>query len=55
MKKEVDLLEYAAHKESVKNTARKGLNVAAFLGPYTITFLMFFVFPLVLGIIIAFS
>ena len=55
MMKEVNLLEYAAHKESVKNTARKGLNVATFLGPYAIAFIMFFVFPLILGIVIAFS
>ena len=55
MTKEIDLLQYAAHKEAVKNTTRKGLNVAAFLGPYTICFAMFFVFPLILGIIIAFS
>lgn len=55
MAKEVNLLEYANLKEARKNTARKGLSVATFLGPYTITFFMFFVFPLLLGIVIAFS
>ena len=55
MTKEVNLIEYASKKEARKNVLRKGFNVATFLGPYTICFVMFFVFPLILGIVIAFS
>lgn len=55
MAREVDLLEYASNKERNKNAAKKGLNVGIFLGPYAVCFAMFFVFPLVLGIVIAFS
>ena len=55
MTNEVDLLEYASRKERNKNSLRKCFNVAGFLGPYAVCFAMFFVFPLVLGIIIAFS
>ncbi|HOE15332.1 MAG TPA: sugar ABC transporter permease [Candidatus Paceibacterota bacterium] len=55
MAKQINLLDYANKKEARRNTARKGLSVATFLGPYAICFAMFFVFPLLFGIVIAFS
>ncbi len=55
MEKLVNLKEFARKKEKRKSTFLKFLNVGSFLGPYTISFLMFFVFPLVLGIIMSFS
>ncbi|MGN1041005.1 MAG: carbohydrate ABC transporter permease [Candidatus Fimimonas sp.] len=51
----VDIKEYAEKRERRKSTARKALSVGTFLGPYTISFLMFFVFPLVFGIVMSFS
>ena len=51
----VNIIEYAEKKEKRRSTLRKTFSVTAFLGPYTVSFLMFFVFPLVLGVIMAFS
>lgn len=51
----VDIKEYAVKRERTKSKARKAVSVGGFLGPYTISFVMFFVFPLILGIVMAFS
>lgn len=51
----VDIREYAEQCERKKSTVRKALSVGGFLGPYTISFLMFFVFPLIFGIVMSFS
>lgn len=51
----VNLCEYAETLEKRKSTIRKGISLTGFLGPYTVCFIMFFVFPLVFGIVMAFS
>lgn len=51
----VDIRDYAEQKERRKSKIRKAVSVGGFLGPYTISFLMFFVFPLVFGIVMSFS
>lgn len=51
----VDIREYAEKRERRKSGARKLLSVGTFLGPYTVSFLLFFVFPLVFGIVMSFS
>ena len=51
----VNIREYAEKRQHRKSSARKLLSVGGFLGPYTISFLLFFVFPLVFGIIMSFS
>ncbi len=51
----VDIRDYAQKREKKKSLLRQILNVGCFLGPYTVSFLMFFVFPLVLGILMAFG
>lgn len=51
----VNVREYAEHRERARSIARKSLSVGSFLGPYTVSFVMFFVFPFVLGIIMSFS
>ena len=51
----VDIIEYAEKKERRANRLRKAFSVTSFLGPYAVSFMMFFVFPLVLGIVMAFS
>ncbi len=53
MKKTVTLQEYAEIKERNKKTARKAGAISFFLGPYGICFLLFFVFPLVYGLVIS--
>lgn len=55
MKKLVEIKQYARTSESRKAMARKSLSVGTFLGPYAVCFIMFFVFPLIFGIIMAFS
>lgn len=55
MQKLVEIKQYAQTRERRKSLARKSLSVGTFLGPYTVTFAMFFVFPLVFGIIMAFG
>lgn len=51
----VDIRDYAATQEKKKSSFRKMISVGSFLGPYTVSFLMFFVFPLLLGIVMAFG
>lgn len=51
----VNVKEYAQKREHSISIARKTLSVGSFLGPYTVSFLMFFVFPLVFGIVMSFS
>ncbi len=51
----VDIRRYAEKQEKRKSGLRKMLSVGGFLGPYTVSFLLFFVFPLVLGIVMAFG
>ncbi len=51
----VDVFAYAERRERRKNSLRKSFSVTTFLGPYTASFLLFFVFPLVLGVIMSFS
>ncbi len=53
--KKVDIKKYAEQRERRNSTAKKSFSVFTFLGPYTVSFLMFFVFPLILGIIMSFS
>lgn len=48
-------IELVARREKTKNNLRKTGLLGMFLGPYGICFLMFFAFPLVLGIIMSFS
>lgn len=40
----VNVKEYAQKREHSISIARKTLSVGSFLGPYTVSFLMFFVF-----------
>lgn len=51
----VDIRRYAEKQEKRKSGLRKAISVGGFLGPYTLSFLMFFIFPLILGIVMAFS
>lgn len=53
--KKADIHLYAERLEKRKSLMRKSLSIGTFLGPYTLSFLMFFVFPLILGIIMSFS
>ena len=55
MKKMVEIRQFAQTREKRKSLARKSLSVGTFLGPYAVSFAMFFVFPLVFGIIMSFS
>ncbi len=48
-------IELVARREKTKNNLRKTSLLGMFLGPYGICFLLFFAFPLVLGIIMSFS
>lgn len=48
-------IELIARHEKRKSTLRKTGLLGIFLGPYGVCFLMFFAFPLVLGIIMSFS
>lgn len=49
----VSLIEFASKKEKQRSLAKKAGSVSFFLGPYGICFVMFFVFPLVFGIIMS--
>lgn len=49
------LREYAFKREKLNNRARSAGSLAFFFGPYFICFIMFFAFPLVLGIIMSMS
>lgn len=53
-KNTVTLEQYAETKERRKTKTRKAGSLAFFLGPYAICFAMFFVFPLVFGLIMSF-
>lgn len=53
MDKTYTLVEYAETKEKKRGKLGNIFSLAFFLGPYAISFLMFFVFPLVFGIIIS--
>lgn len=55
MRKLVEIKQYAQTREMHKSLARKSLSVGTFLGPYAVCFAMFFVFPLIFGIVMAFS
>ena len=49
------LREYAFKREKLNNRARSAGSLAFFFGPYFICFIMFFAFPLVLGLIMSMS
>lgn len=53
-KRLVTLEEYAKTKEKTKKKSRLFGSLAFFLGPYAVTFALFFVFPLVFGVIMSF-
>ncbi len=53
MKQTTTLIEYATKKEHRKNNINKAGIVGFFLGPYGICFALFFIFPLVFGIIMS--
>jgi len=53
--KSISLVNLASEKEKRKSTLKKSGIVGAFLGPYGIAFILFFCFPLILGIIMSFS
>lgn len=50
----ITLEQYTKKKEKGKTNARKAGALAFFLGPYAICFAMFFIFPLVFGLIMSF-
>lgn len=52
---QIDIRDFAATKEKRKSGRKKTFSVLFFLGPYAVSFLLFFVFPLVLGIVMSFS
>lgn len=54
MSKTTTLALYVEKKERSKKKVKNGLSLGFFLGPYAICFAMFFVFPLVYGLIISF-
>ena len=54
-KKLIDIRDYAAKQEKKKSSIRQMISVGSFLGPYTVSFFLFFVFPLLLGIVMAFG
>lgn len=49
----VSLIEYASKKEKKNNSLRNASSVGIFLGPYGICFILFFVFPLIFGVIMS--
>ena len=51
--KEVTLREFATREERHKSSLFKAFSVGGFLGPYAICFALFFVFPLVFGVVMA--
>ena len=51
----ISLVEFASRKEHKKNKLVNFLSVLGFMGPYGICFAMFFLFPLIFGLIISFS
>lgn len=53
--KTVTLEGYAFRREKLNNKVRKAGSLAFFFGPYFICFFMFFVFPLVLGLVMSMS
>jgi len=55
MKLKTTFVRYVSLKEKKKSSIRKGGSISAFLGPYAICFLVFNIFPLILGLIMAFS
>lgn len=55
MQKSVEIKQYAKTREMRRALTRKTASVGTFLGPYTVCFVMFFVFPLIFGIVMAFS
>ena len=50
----ITLEKYTEKKEKSKTKARKAGALAFFFGPYAICFIMFFIFPLVFGLIMSF-
>ena len=55
MAKETTLVEYASRRERLSRGFSSAFAVLAFLGPYALCFALFFVFPLVLGIVMSMS
>lgn len=55
MKKTMTVEEYAFKQEKTQSKLRKTGSLLFFFGPYFLCFCMFFVFPLVLGVIMSFS
>ncbi len=55
MKDNITLEEYAFKREKRTSKAKKTGSLLFFFGPYAICFLMFFVFPLVFGIVMSMS
>lgn len=53
--KVINIIDFASRKEKQKNTLRKAGSVSFFLGLFAICFIMFNMFPLIYGIIMAFS
>lgn len=53
MKRNASMMSIAHERR--KQTIKKGLGISVFLGPYLISFIMFFLFPFIFGIIISLS
>lgn len=55
MEEKLSLIELAGRNERRKTHLKKAISTVQFLGPYGICFLLFFCFPLILGIVMSFG